>query len=102
MRVSFPYPETKSLEVPEQNLLGIFSPSTLRVEKSEEAIIEEALSSPIDSPPLSTVLKGCKNVLILVDDYSRSTPVKKILPLLMGEFEKGGVRADGIKILLAL
>jgi nickel-dependent lactate racemase len=102
MRISFPYPEIKSLEVPEQNLLGIFSPSTVRVEKSEEDIIEEALSCPIDSPPLSTVSKGCKNVLILVDDYTRSTPVKKILPFLIRELEKGGVKAEGVKILLAL
>ena len=102
MRLSFPYPEIETLEVPEQNLLGIFSPSTLRVEKSEEDIIEEALSCPINSPPLSTVLKGCKNVLILVDDYTRSTPVKKISPFLIRELEKGGVKAEGIKILLAL
>jgi hypothetical protein len=44
MRISFPYPEIESLEVPEQNLLGVFSPSTVRVEESEEDIIEEALS----------------------------------------------------------
>ena len=50
MRLSFPYPEIKSLEVPEQNLFGVFSPSTVRVEKSEEDIIEEALSCPIGSP----------------------------------------------------
>src|SRR5512136_2607967 len=99
MRICFPYPEIKSLEVPEQNLLGIFSPSTVRVEKSEEDIIEEALSRPIGSPPLSTVLKGYRNVLILVDDYTRSTPVKKIFPLLIREVEKSGVKAEGVKIL---
>ncbi len=60
MRINFPYPEIKPLDVPDQNLLGIFSPSTVRVEKSEEEIIEEAFSNPISSAPLSEVLEWCQ------------------------------------------
>jgi nickel-dependent lactate racemase len=102
MRVSFPYPDMSPLEIPEKNLLGIFSPSTVSIEKSEEEIIEEALSHPVGSPPLSEILKGHKNVLIVVDDYTRTTPVQIILPRLIKELKKSGIRLDGIKILIAL
>jgi hypothetical protein len=44
MRISFPYPEMKPLDIPERNLLGIFSPSIITTIKSEEEIIEEAFS----------------------------------------------------------
>jgi lactate racemase len=102
MRISFPYPEMKPLDVPEHNLLGVFSPSIIQIEKSEEEIIEEAFSRPIGSEPLSQMLRGCKNVLILTDDYTRATPVQQILARLTKELEMAGIKSRGIKILIAL
>ncbi len=101
MRIDFPYPGINSIDVPEQNLLGIFSPSKVQIGKSEEEIIEEAFSNPIGSPPLSTILEWCQDVLILVDDYTRPTPTQKILPRLMKELERGGVKQEGIRFLIA-
>jgi nickel-dependent lactate racemase len=92
----------KPLEIPDKNLLGIFSPSTVQTEKAEKEIIEEAFSHPIESEPLSKMLKGCRDVLIAVDDYTRTTPVQKILPRLMKELEMAGIKPSGIKILIAL
>jgi len=92
----------KPLEVPEENLLGIFSPSIVRIEETDEEIINRAFLHPIGSAPLSTILKGCQNVLILVDDYTRTTPVQKILPRLLEELKMAGVKPGGVKILVAL
>ncbi len=102
MRISFPYPEFNPLEIPERNLLGIFSPSIVSIEKTEEAIIQEALLYPIGSSPLSDLLKGEERILIVVDDYTRSTPVQKILPLLLEGLERFGIRRDRIRLLVAL
>ncbi len=101
MRISFPYPEIKPLDVPEQNLLGIFSPSTVPIEKSEDEIIEEAFFNPIGSPPLSAILEWCQDVLIITDDHTRTTPTQMILPRLMKELEKGGIKPEGIRFLIA-
>lgn len=102
MRVSFPYTNIDPLEVPEENLIGVFSPSVRTIEKSEEEIIKRALANPIGSPPLSQRLKGKEKILILVDDYTRTTPTQKILPLLIEELERIGIQKRGIKILIAL
>jgi nickel-dependent lactate racemase len=102
MRISFPYPEIHSIDIPEQNLIGIFSPTILKMEETEEEIIERAFSQPIGSNPLFQILRGCKNVLIVVDDYTRTTPVQEILPRLLKELEYAGVKKAGIKILVAL
>jgi nickel-dependent lactate racemase len=102
MRISFPYPEMNPLNVLEKNLLGIFSPSVLEIEESEEEIIERAFSQPIGSKLLSQILKGRKDVLVVVDDYTRTTPVQKVLPRLLKELEYWGVKKAGIKILVAL
>ena len=102
MHIFFPYPGIKPLEIPERNLLGTFSPSTVQIEKSEEEIVEEAFSHPIGSEPLSKMLRGFKNLLILTDDYTRTTPVQRVLPRLMRESEMAGIKPGGIKILIAL
>jgi nickel-dependent lactate racemase len=102
MRISFPYPDIDSLDIPEKNLLGVFSPSKLNMEETEEEVIERAFLQPIGSEPLSQILKGCKNVLIVVDDYTRPTPVKPILFRLKKELEAVGIKPSEIKILVAL
>jgi len=101
MRINFPYPGINSIDIPDQNLLGIFAPSTVEIEKSEDEIIEEALLQPIGSSPLHEILEWCQDVLILVDDYTRTTPTQKILPRLMIELERGGIKREGIRFLIA-
>ena len=102
MRIPFPYPEMSPIDLPEKNLLGIFSPSILKIEETEKEIVERAFLQPIGSEPLSEILKGHKAVLIIVDDYTRATPVKKILPRLLEELERAGIPSSRIKILIAL
>lgn len=102
MRISFPYPEVNALDIPDQNLLGIFAPSMVKEMRSEEEIINEAFSHPMGSDRLSNLLKGCKEVLIVVDDYTRATPVQKIFPRLISELDEAGIKPSGIKILVAL
>jgi nickel-dependent lactate racemase len=102
MRITFPYSKIGSVDVPDKNLLGIFSPSILKIEETEKEIVEKAFSQPIGSAPLSHLLKGCKDVLIIVDDHTRNTPVMKILPRLFKELEGGGIKPNHIKILIAL
>ena len=72
MRINFPYPEIDPVDIPEKNLLGVFSPSVFKAEMSEEQVIEEAISHPIGSATLTRILTGREKVLVVVDDYTRS------------------------------
>lgn len=102
MHYIFPYSDFPSIDIPEENLMGIFSPSILAIEKTEEEIIQEAISHPVGSTPLDRMLTGKENVLMVVDDYTRSTPVQKILPLLIKELKRIGIKKDNLQILVAL
>jgi nickel-dependent lactate racemase len=102
MRITFPYSGFEALEIPDQNLLGTFIPSVIKVEKSEEQVIEEAFAHPIGAPSLDRMLNGREKVLVVVDDYTRSTPVHKILPYLIRAMERIGIKNNNIKILIAL
>jgi len=102
IRVPFPYADIKPLDIAERNLLGIFSPSTFDPVKSEEELIKHAFLHPLDSESLCTRVRGCKKVLVVVDDYTRSTPVRSILPPLIAELTEGGIKKEQVVFLVAL
>ncbi|MFB3884380.1 MAG: nickel-dependent lactate racemase [Thermodesulfobacteriota bacterium] len=90
------------MEIPEKNLLGIFSPTSVDAEEDEEQIVEKAFAHPLGSDPLPFLLKKHETILIAVDDYTRTTPVQKILPRLLRELGGAGIEPSHIKILVAL
>lgn len=101
-KIAFPYPDISSLEIPEDNLLGVFAPSTVSVPKSERELIDDAFLRPIDSDLLHKCVRGGRKTLIVIDDYTRSTPVRTILPRLIDELNAGGVKREDTIILVAL
>ncbi len=101
--VQIPYHTSHvTLEVPPENLLAVLHPPLhqYRSDKTEAEIIEEALASPIGSPPLRELAKGKRRVTLVTSDHTRAVPSKKTLPYLLAEIRKGNPAAD-ITILIA-
>jgi len=72
------------------------------VNKASGEFIRGALEDPIDSKRLSEMVGVDTRVAILIDDYTRPTPVKNILPEIIRELKSGGVPDDQIDIVMAL
>ncbi|HET6578254.1 MAG TPA: nickel-dependent lactate racemase [Gemmatimonadales bacterium] len=102
MKIDFPYPGYEGIapvEVPDRNLMGVYSPRTF--DGDEPEILRRGFGSPIGAPRLRDAVHGRKRVLILIDDGTRMTPVARMLPLLLDELHAGGVADDGIEFLQA-
>lgn len=67
---------------------------------SQEALVENALKSPIGSKPLQELAKGKHNVVIIASDHTRPVPSKIIIPAMLREIRMGNPDAD-ITILIA-
>lgn len=103
MRVDFPYyNDIPGLDIPDDNLIGVYQPSHVRSDISPRGIIANAFANPISSPTICELASGKKRVLILADDYTRQTPVREILECLIPELDAAGVRRIDITILVAL
>ncbi len=79
--------------------------AVLKAEKANRSVSElviEAVGNPLGTPPLSTFLKGKKNVTLIVDDLTRPTPKRAILTPLLEVFHACGVRNDQITVLIGL
>jgi len=64
--------------------------------------LRRALRQPIESPRLSELARGARQVCILIDDLTRPTPADRIAPLVLEELHEGGVRDECIRFLCAL
>jgi len=101
--LSFPYgKETLTLDVSEDRFKGemVSTLHSYRAEKSQEALVDEALANPTGSPPLHVMAKGKKKVVIIASDHTRPVPSKIIIPRMLAEIRKGNADAD-ITILVA-
>lgn len=64
--------------------------------------IKKEIANPIGTPQLTQMAVGKENVVIVVDDLTRTTPVYKIIPHVLEHLESAGISNEKIKILLAL
>lgn len=63
--------------------------------------VAERINCPVGQPPLRELAKGKKRPVVVVDDLSRPTPISRIMPFLLKEFEVAGIRAEDVRILVA-
>jgi len=64
--------------------------------------IQQALKSPIATPPLQQLVSKVESVAIAVDDLSRPTPAHTVLPILLEELAAGGIEPDQITFVVSL
>ncbi|QGP92051.1 hypothetical protein MGLY_14070 [Neomoorella glycerini] len=109
MQVTFPYPGFEPLEVPAGNFLGVFAPrETAPVDEDE--VIGNGFQHFIDTGPLVDICRRAKKgatggrvkVTVVIDDNTRPTPVKKILPYLFRHLAKAGIGLEDITLLVGL
>ena len=65
------------------------------------ATLRARLEAPTGTPPLGELAAGKKNVVVLVEDATRTTPVARILPGLFDHLNQAGVSDEHIEILTA-
>jgi len=102
MEINFGLSGMQSLQLNEDQLIGVFAPPTVGFAGDERDLVRKALTRPIGSERLAHLATGKKKVVILSDDNTRTTRVEGILPELLEELALGGVTEDQITILMAL
>lgn len=89
-----------TVSVPSANLLGVFEPAPIPPLPNVIADLQHAMENPLSCPPLEQMVQGNEQILILVDDHTRSTPVALILPQVLQTLHKVGVPKQNISILI--
>ena len=68
----------------------------------EAAALRDAMRSPISAPPLAARVKAGDTVTIVHSDITRPMPNDRVLPVLIDELTKAGIRQEDITLLNGL
>jgi len=90
-----------SLRIPPANVAFEIGPKAAAIESPEQDEIAQALVKPIGSRPLSHLVSSGQRIAIIVDDHTRLTPTRLILPYVLDELDRGGVDDSDIEIIVA-
>ena len=91
-----------SLELPGSQVKRVLEAKPLPDHDSEETIIKDALAKPIDSAPLSQLVKIGEKACIIVGDMTRVwARYHLLLPPLLDELNRGGIPDQDIVVISA-
>jgi lactate racemase len=101
--INLPYGEgVLPVTIADEYLGEIISPSNVNPAPDPAQLIQEAINNPFGSSPLNKLVKPGQKIAIIVDDYTRMTPVHLFLPLVLQELHIAGIPKKDIKIVFAL
>ena len=103
MRLDFGYGTgVQTVELPEENLLGVLTANEIRHERGGEAAVRYALAHPIGAKPLRELVAPRQKIAIIASDISRPVPSYEILPAILDELTAAGCRDEDVTVVFAL
>jgi len=88
------------LNIPEKNLCFNLSRNDFPAPENEEAEIRRAMENPVGSERLKNIAKSDSTIVIMVDDRTRMTPQKRILPFILKELNEAGVNDKQVTLVI--
>ena len=103
MQLEFGYGNgVQTVEPPQENLLGVLHASPIEHERRGPDAVSWALAHPIGSAPLHALARPGQRIAIVTSDITRPLPSYQILPGVLDELYRAGVRPEDITVVLAL
>ncbi|MCL5099251.1 MAG: lactate racemase domain-containing protein [Candidatus Omnitrophica bacterium] len=89
-----------NVNCPKKNILAVVMPGAMPDGDNEIGMIRDAISNPIGSKRLIQLAKPGDTVAIVTDDHARPVVGFKIVPQVLEELERAGVRDQDITIIM--
>jgi nickel-dependent lactate racemase len=102
MKLKYGKGEVK-LPLPDKNILHVLNLKEQEILKDPEDKLGKLLKNPVGISYLKELIsqKGTRKILIIVNDITRPTPYKIILPPLLNELGEVGINNEDIKFIVA-
>ena len=103
MRLEFGYGTgIQTVEVPDQNLLGILRANPMEHERRGAEAVRWALEHPIGTKKLRELAPVGKKIAVITSDISRPLPSYEVLPAVLDELWAAGVQKEDVTVVFAL
>ncbi len=92
----------QTVTVPEKNLIAELTANPMTHPRSGVDAVAYALNNPIGSDRLSSLVHSGQTVAIITSDISRPMPTWQVLPSVLEELYRGGIKKEDITLVFAL
>lgn len=89
------------VDIPKRNIIFDLGPRNTPPAVDLRQKLLEALANPIGTPPLHEMAKPGLKITLIVDDNTRFTPTKQIIPVVLDELNRAGIPDDDIQAVIA-
>ncbi|NMA00652.1 MAG: DUF2088 domain-containing protein, partial [Clostridiaceae bacterium] len=93
---------SQQVEIEDHNLFSVLMPNEVRVDRTGEEAIEDALDHPIGTKRLEKIVHPGESIVIVTSDNTRPMPSSVVLPHVLARLQKAGVRDEDVTIVFAL
>jgi nickel-dependent lactate racemase len=101
--IELPYGHrTLPVTFPDSWLGEIATPRPVNPAQDAASLVRAALHNPTGTAPLPELVKPGHKIALIIDDYTRKTPVDLLLPPILEQLLATGVARDDIRIVIAL
>ena len=90
------------VEIPTKKIIGVLRQNDVQVSSKDEDSVREALENPIGAAKLRETVTDTDKIVIITSDITRPMPTKKVLPVVVEELSKAGVKDENITVVFAL
>ena len=102
MRYSIPYGKSKlTFEAPEERVIFTGEMRAIPKLNDIEASLIQAIDNPIGAQPLRMLAKDKKNIVFLIEDGTRDTPLSIMMPVITDYLNRHGVPDCAMSFLTA-
>ncbi|MCK4339692.1 MAG: nickel-dependent lactate racemase [Candidatus Cloacimonetes bacterium] len=93
----------KDLNISSNNIVDILEIKSIHGHENPYKLVKQKLNSPIDSEPLSLLIKerNPKNIVIIISDITRPGPFAELLLPMIDEILQTGIEKDKIQLVIA-
>lgn len=89
-----------TIELPSANLT-VIEPTFVPGVANEAAALKQAMRQPINSKPLSELVRSDQKIAIVFCDITRPMPNNRVLPIVLAELEQAGAQRQNITLINA-
>jgi len=98
--VWLPYGRTEvCTRIPTRNFLGMIEPKEKPGVADPRVEVERALNEPVGTKKLREIAKAGDKAAVVVDDATRATPSYLMVPAILDELNKAGVKDEDITVI---
>ena len=104
MHFKLPYGhhQTVEFDVLDRNLAFFVERKKLPAVHDVSQSVSKALKKPLGSPPFDRMAKKGDKVVVIVDDLTRPTPQKEVLPTVLEQLCSNRVSEDDVEVMIGL